>query len=788
MLTCGFLVSLLFSAGTGKSKTVVALLNALHLGAFQRHYDSVLTSVTHNQTAMSKPRILVCAPSNTAVDELIMRVLESGLQGKPLPGMDSGKPALSGKGGFVDGNRVRYVPSIVRVGQSDSIRPELRNVISLDALVDTYQRLPEESLLSRLNQAKEFTRKQEVLLGEYRTVYIKSQRVTNEMKATLDQLAALGHDVSKQAQHAQYKQLISEQLGHTKNMMHTHEKVVAGRLDVARCEWALLTKQAGRAASAGGGGAGNLRKDRDAALDALRISFLNQAHIVFCTLSGSGVELLSKLDHPFQALIVDEAAQCTEIAALIPLTHDVQHCVLVGDPRQLPATVFSQDAAAKRMWERSLFERLEQSGHQMHALTTQYRMHSDIRQFPSDYFYSGLLTDADYIREGSLYRKPYHANSNFQPLLFFDLQSAAARGSDPSDEGNRSLGNVIEAGVVVNLLAALVAQYGEAINTRQIGVITFYQKQKLILQDQLRRRAGVEAPHPTHGKHHNQNQNAPTAAASSSSAAAVSSAAASASASSSAPRAAGGIVGLEHVEVSTVDGFQGREKDIILVSCVRGGSSGGLGFVDDVRRMNVALTRAKFACWVVGDSRALRKSPHWSAFLDSATKRGRYVNVQPGTDFTAPPKQQQLPAQPQNRPLLQHQPQQQQQQRLSPQPLEPQRLPPPPRSQPQPQPPSHYPPGSAFPPPPPPQLHQPPHPQQLQPIQPAGFAVVHLPATQAGMQPQPQHQLNLPPPPPPSMAYPPMPPLPVDPRVQTQEINNRQDDAVRKLRGALLDC
>lgn len=722
-----------------------------------------------------------------------MRVLESGLQHKPLPGTDSSKPTLSGKGGFVDGNRVRYVPSIVRVGQSDSIRAELRNVISLDALVDTYTRLPEEALLSRLNQAKEFTRKQEVLLSEYRTVFIKSQRVTNEMKATLDQLAALGHDVTKQAQHAQYKQLVAEQLGHTKNMMHTHEKVVAGRLDVARCEWALLTKQAGRAASAGGGGAGNLRKDRESALDALRISFLNQAHIVFCTLSGSGVELLSKLDHPFQALIVDEAAQCTEIAALIPLTHDVQHCVLVGDPRQLPATVFSQDAAAKRMWERSLFERLEQSGHQMHALTTQYRMHSDIRQFPSDYFYSGLLTDADYIREGSLYRKPYHSHDSFKPLLFFDLQSAAARGTDPADEGNRSLGNVIEAGVVVNLLASLVAQYSSAVNTRQIGVITFYQKQKLILQDQLRKKAGVEAPLHTHGGRHNQNQNA--AAASSSSAAASSSSAAAASSSSA--RAAGGIPGLELVEVSTVDGFQGREKDIIIVSCVRGGSSGGLGFVDDVRRMNVALTRAKFACWVVGDSRALRKSPHWSAFLDSVTKRGRYVTVQPGTDFSAAaPKQatqQQQQQQQQNRPMLQHQPQQQQsQQRLSPQPLEPQRLPPPPRSQQQQQAlPSHYPPGdSGFPPPPPPQpQHQP---QQLQPVQPAGFAVVNLPAAQAGMlpppqqqQPQPQPQFP-PPPPPPSMAYPPMPPLPVDPRVQTQEILHRQDDAVRKLRGALL--
>ena len=111
----------------------------------------------------------------------------------------------------------------------------------------------------------------------------------------------------------------------------------------------------------------------------------------------------------------------------------------------------------------------------------------------------------------------------------------------------------------------------------RLAIITFYQKQKQLLQEQLRARAAFSAPAMHSGIPPSGSATSPSPFLS--------------------------------VEVSTVDGFQGREKDIILVSCVRGGVSGGLGFVDDVRRMNVALTRARYALWVVGDSRALGACP-----------------------------------------------------------------------------------------------------------------------------------------------------------------------------------
>ncbi|CAM9517575.1 unnamed protein product, partial [Discosporangium mesarthrocarpum] len=83
----------------------------------------------------------------------------------------------------------------------------------------------------------------------------------------------------------------------------------------------------------------------------------------------------------------------------------------------------------------------------------------------------------------------------------------------------------------------------------------------------------------------------------------------------------------EEVEISTVDAFQGREKDIILFSCVRAAGSRGIGFLADVRRMNVALTRAKFALFVLGSARALRVNPKWEELVELTRRRGALAKV-----------------------------------------------------------------------------------------------------------------------------------------------------------------
>lgn len=115
-------------------------------------------------------------------------------------------------------------------------------------------------------------------------------------------------------------------------------------------------------------------------------SFVNEAELVFTTLASSGRSVFDRLDHGFDLVLIDEAAQASEAAALVPLRHRARCVVLVGDPQQLPATVLSA-AAREGLFQRSLFERLEQCGAQSLMLTVQYRMHPAIRQWPSDFFY-----------------------------------------------------------------------------------------------------------------------------------------------------------------------------------------------------------------------------------------------------------------------------------------------------------------------------------------------------------------------------------------------------------------
>jgi senataxin len=78
---------------------------------------------------------------------------------------------------------------------------------------------------------------------------------------------------------------------------------------------------------------------------------------------------------------------------------------------------------------------------------------------------------------------------------------------------------------------------------------------------------------------------------------------------------------LDTIEINTVDAYQGREKDIIIISCVRGSQERALGFLNDYRRMNVALTRAKFFLWVIGNSRTLKRNQNWGGFIDYAKSK-----------------------------------------------------------------------------------------------------------------------------------------------------------------------
>ena len=596
----------------------MSVLNTLHLRSYQSHYSSlirsllavpksVFASLQHSTIGDSssqpltiddspplsssfpaspsslssfqpprilpKPRLLVCAPSNAGVDEIITRVL----------GLESSPPV---KGGFVDGALVRYSPDIVRIGQSESVREEVRANISLDALVDGYMKLSAEQLELRAQHAAHSHAESKKELDVWVQTYRKRWEATVQRR-------------SSTAPEPEPNEVV--EVDFLSRVAHLHERRHLASLDHQRCQLVLtLYEQATTSASTSMKGSSSplplSRERRNAAVDRLRLSFLNEAHIVFSTLSGAGLPLLSSSQSkPFSALLIDEAAQATELSTLVAFRHNVDHVILVGDPKQLPATVFLlKELRGRQAIERSLFERFQAAGQDVQTLIVQYRMHAEIRSFPSRFFYDDRLLDGEVVK-GVGYTKRFHAHHLLKPFVLFDVNTASyERCGDREEvqavlsqyriEQGKSSGNVIEAAFVVHLVESLLSLYPEEVRGSSIGIITFYQQQKRLLEAMLGALKGK-------------------------------------------------VEGVEGVEVSTVDGFQGREKEVVVVSCVRqrmrGGGGGGkglrrrgIGFVADIRRMNVALTRGKWAMWVCGDVEVLSEgSEEWKAFTEDARRR-----------------------------------------------------------------------------------------------------------------------------------------------------------------------
>ncbi|XP_074381844.1 putative helicase MAGATAMA 3 [Apium graveolens] len=311
--------------------------------------------------------------------------------------------------------------------------------------------------------------------------------------------------------------------------------------------------------------------------NALRNSILDEAAIVFSTLSFSGSSLFSKLNRTFDVVIIDEAAQAIEAATLVPLANGCKQVFLVGDPLQLPATVISP-VAEKYKYGMSLFKRFQEAGYPVQMLKTQYRMHPEIRSFPSKEFYKEALEDGPYVESETT--RAWHRYSCFGPFCFFDLHEG--KESQPSNSG--SWENVDEAEFVVLMYHKLLARFAELKSSSQIAIISPYSSQVGLLRDNFKATFGEDSK--------------------------------------------------KFVDINTVDGFQGREKDVAIFSCVRASKDKGIGFVADSRRMNVGITRARSSVWVVGSASTLRKDEHWKNLIESAEKRNALYKVsKPYADF-----------------------------------------------------------------------------------------------------------------------------------------------------------
>ncbi|XAR48022.1 hypothetical protein NMG60_11030712 [Bertholletia excelsa] len=290
------------------------------------------------------------------------------------------------------------------------------------------------------------------------------------------------------------------------------------------------------------------------------------ASLVFCTASSS-FKLHFVEMKPFDLLVIDEAAQLKECETAIPLQlPGLRHAVLVGDELQLPAMVKS-NVAIEVGFGRSLFERLSLLGHFKHLLNIQYRMHPSISFFPNSNFYCNRILDAPDVQSTS-YERHYLPDQMFGPYSFINIVG----GREELDDVGCSRRNMVE----VSIIAKIVQKVYRACTGREkklsIGVISPYAAQVVAIQDKLGRKYED-------------------------------------------------IVGFS-VKVKSIDGFQGGEEDIIVISTVRSNVGGSIGFLSSPQRMNVALTRARHSLWILGDAKTLATSdPTWQMLVQDSINR-----------------------------------------------------------------------------------------------------------------------------------------------------------------------
>lgn len=285
--------------------------------------------------------------------------------------------------------------------------------------------------------------------------------------------------------------------------------------------------------------------------ESIEILLLQRAQIVFCTLVSSGRKWLKKHVPKVDVLIVDEAAQAVEPELLIPFKFLPKKCLQVGDTKQLPATVLSKQAQSM-LYDRSMMFRLiETCGQYCSMLTIQYRMHPAICAWPSSQNYQGLLVaDPSLVeRVSPLSDKPV-ASVLKNPCVFFNVKG----NEDRRGMFTQSIKNPIEATAVIEVLSYLV----QVLPPKALGVISFYAAQIQLLKQKAAEYKGPNAK------------------------------------------------ALRQVQISTVDGFQGGEKEVILASTVRTVES--VGFLRDFRRINVAMTRSKHHLFCFGNSDTLEQS------------------------------------------------------------------------------------------------------------------------------------------------------------------------------------
>ena len=298
----------------------------------------------------------------------------------------------------------------------------------------------------------------------------------------------------------------------------------------------------------------------------IKNELFGEARVIACTLVGSANKLLD--GQKYSTLFIDEAAQALEAACWIPIRR-VSRVILAGDHCQLPPTVKSYEAL-KAGLGKTLMERIvENKPEVVTLLKMQYRMNEEIMRFSSDWFYNNQMESSPDVK--------------FRSILDLDVPMTWIDTSQfdfPEDSGisfkeefvGESFGRINKVEAELTILA--LQQYFEKIGKERIleehidvGVISPYRAQVQYLRQQLKKREYFKP-----------------------------------------------FKGL--ISINTVDGFQGQERDIIMISLVRANDDGQIGFLRDLRRMNVAITRARMKLIILGDASTLTRHPFYKKLYE----------------------------------------------------------------------------------------------------------------------------------------------------------------------------
>ncbi|MCD6523680.1 MAG: IGHMBP2 family helicase [Thermococcus sp.] len=297
---------------------------------------------------------------------------------------------------------------------------------------------------------------------------------------------------------------------------------------------------------------------------------IREADVVLTTNASAGLDVVDY--GSYDVAVIDEATQATIPSVLIPINR-AKRFVLAGDHKQLPPTILSEKA---KELSNTLFEGLiERYPQKSEMLTVQYRMNERLMEFPSREFYGGKIQADESVRNITLadlgIRTPEEDNAWAEVLrpenvlVFMDTAGREDR-FERQRYGSESRENPLEARLVKEVVERLL---GLGVKPEWIGVITPYDDQRDLISSLLP----------------------------------------------------------EGIEVKTVDGYQGREKEVIVLSFVRSNKKGEIGFLKDLRRLNVSLTRAKRKLVLIGDSSTLSVHPTYKRLVDFVREREIHIYV-----------------------------------------------------------------------------------------------------------------------------------------------------------------